>query len=231
MADVNKQSILNKSRLDKFVLSFSIPECLRQLVTRDDRGTREKSGNTVVPDSLQYSIYGAVVPEIDVPSKVLPQFAQSLKVSSHAREPYSDVTVNFTVDNQFNNYWYIYRWLDILNDDKMASYDSDNVGTSVSLHSKYEPVQTAAEGFDENFAHANPQRVHDGIDTGPKLLQDYATDFSMFGMNEYNKKVVEFRYLQAFPTTLGEVAYNYRTPGEIESSFTFSFSQLNVNLL
>ena len=231
MADVTKQSILNKSRLDKFILVFSIPECLRAIITRDDRATNEKSFERVVPDSLQYSIYGAVVPEIEVPSKTLPQFAQHLKVSSHARSEYSDVTVNFNVDNEFNNYWYIYRWLDILNDEKIAAYDDDGIGTSVSQHERYESNETAHFGFEEDFAGAVPEQYTSDRNKTPNLLLDYSTDFSMFGLNEYNKRCVEFKYVNAFPTTLGEISYNYQSPGEIDSSFTFSFSQLNVNLL
>tara|TARA_R110000751_G_scaffold196957_2_gene302140 strand:+ start:735 stop:1406 length:672 start_codon:yes stop_codon:yes gene_type:complete len=223
MAEVNKQSHLNKSRLDKFILSFNVPDCLKTSQTRTERGTEHKSVERVMPDSIQYSIYGAIVPEISVPSITLPQFAQHLKVSSHRRDAYSDVTVDFNVDNQFNNYWYIFRWLDVLNDQKTAAYDEHGAGTANSLGSKYR----ADDSFTGPDNHNRPSKDH----INPDVLKDYSANFTLYGLSEYNKKIIEFTYLNAFPVSLGEISYNYQEAGEINSSFTFSFSQLNVNLL
>ena len=230
MSELNKQSHLNKARLDKFILSFNVPDCLKTSSTRDERGTNHKSHERVIPDSIQYSIYGAMVPEISVPSLTLPQFAQHLKVSSHRRDPYPDVTVNFNVDNEFNNYWYIFRWLDILNDQRTARYDEHNVGTSKSVGYTPDemqglPVNTRTSNYD---MHGRPTK-EDGVD--PDIMYDYATTFTLYGLNEYNKNSVQFTYENAFPIALGEIGYNYQDSGEITSSFTFSFSQLNVNLL
>lgn len=223
MAELNKQSHLNKARLDKFILSFNVPECLKSSVTRHERATHHKSHEKVIPDSLQYSVYGAIVPEISVPSISLPQFAQHMKVSSHRRAEYPDVTVNFNVDNQFNNYWYIFRWLDILNDQKTAVYDEHNVGTSNNLGEYYR----SDDGFDRFDEHNRPAIDH----IKPDVVTDYATTFTLYGLNEYNKNVIEFNYINAFPVSLGDMNYNYQDTGEITSDFTFSFSQLNVNLL
>ena len=230
MAELNKQSHLNKSRLDKFILSFNVPECLKSTSSRDERGTHHKSHERVIPDSIQYSIYGALVPEITVPSLTLPQFAQHLKVSSHRRDPYPDVTVNFNVDNEFNNYWYIFRWLDILNDQKTAKYDEHGVGTSNSVG--YDANDMAGLPPDMRRSPVDMHGRHtkdDGLD--PDVMYDYATTFTLYGLNEYNKNSIQFTYENAFPVSLGEIGYNYQDSGEITSSFTFSFSQLNVNLL
>ena len=209
MADSLKQSMLNKARVDKFILSFTVPECLRLIASSEERASHHKSDLRVIPDSLQYSIYGAVVPTVSVPSIELPQWGQTIKASSHNRPAYDDVTVEFTIDNQFNNYWYIWKWLDILNDSYDSGYDQMNIGSSNSI----------------------PEYLNRGDILDPDLMKDYQTNFVLKGLNEYEKETVNFTYTRAFPIGLGEVTYNYRESSEIECSFTFSFSQLHVNLL
>lgn len=209
MSDTFQQSTLNRSRLDKFLLAFSVPEALKGITSKTDRQVNEKSLLRVIPDKLQYAVYGAVIPEITVPSIDLPQFGQSLKVSSHHRPAYPDVTVNFALDNQFNNYWYIWSWLNILNDYKTAEYDAQKLGKSKLIASIPSSNNTNA----------------------PKLLVDYQTDMSLYGLNEYNQKTIEFTYTKAFPVSLGGINYNYRDSSEIDGSFTFSFSQLLIKLL
>jgi len=222
MADIIKQSNLNKARLDKFILSFSVPDCLKGISTREERAEHHKSGMRVVPDDLQYSIYGAVVPEVEIPSIVIAQFGQHLKASSHRRAEYTDVTVNFNVDNEFNNYWYIFRWLDIMNDQKTAIYDDQGIGTVKDY--PHQTLQEGTPGYDE-------EHIMLGSREATGLMLDYQTDFTLFGLNEYNKEVVKFIYLNAFPTNLGEISFNYQDASEVSSSFTFSFSQLQVELM
>jgi len=57
------------------------------------------------------------------------------------------------------------------------------------------------------------------------------TDFSLIGMNEYNKEIIKFTYTNAFPTSLGSINYNYQTEGEIQSSISFAFTQMLVELV
>jgi len=199
MADKSKQAILNKARTDKFLLSLTVPEALKTHVSKVERAITHKSYTKVMPDTLQYSVYGVIVPTISIPQVDVSQYGQSLRVSSHTRPPYENITVNFKVDNQFNNYWYIWRWLDVLNDTKESSYNAQN--------------QTRKLNEDRNY------------------LEDYQTDFSLIGMNEYNKNVIKFTYTRAFPVSLSPISYNYQSPAEIDSGFTFSFFQLQVELL
>ena len=217
-SDIASQSILNKARKDKFILSFDIPKCLRSVESKSTRYTRHKSYLSTMPDQMQYSVYGIVVPAINVPSTNLAIYGQNLKVSSHARSAYEDVTVNFTVDNQFNNFWHIWSWLNILNDAVHSTYDEQSIGTS--------DVISQTVGYNPNS-----QRGPEADSNAPKLLEDYQTDMTLYGLNEYNKEVVQFKYIGAFPVSLGGVAYSYRDSGELESSFTFSFSQLYVELI
>jgi len=195
-----KQAILNKARTDKFILALTIPEALKDRATNSERRTFHKSHQKADPDSLQFSVYGAIVPEIQVPGTTLAYGGQNLKVSTHSRPEYSDITVKFTVDNQFNNYWYIWSWLDILNDSKYSYYDH----------------------------HVTSQT---GATLPQELLKDYQCDYTIYGLNEFNKNTIQFVYTKAFPVSLGQIAYDHRDAGEMECEFTFSFSQMLVNLL
>jgi hypothetical protein len=187
----NNQSILNKSRLDKFLLIFSLPPALREINVKESAA---RNSNNVMEDKLQLSVYGAVVPELTVPSIQIPYAGSNLYQSAHAREPYPPVTVNFTADNEFNNYWVIYKWLNLMHDQKTGVYDDTDLDP------------------DNEF-------------------NNYQTDITLYGLDEYENKRIEFTYTKAFPVTLGNLDYNYRTSDEIESSFTFVYSQLHTKLL
>ena len=185
----NNQSFLNKSRADKFTLVFSLPPALRKIDSKTDRQTFN-----VNEDAFQFSVYGAVVPSIDVPALQIPYAGSNLYNSTHAKEPFPPVTVEFTIDNGFNNYWVLYKWLDLMHDEKEGLYDADGLVT------------------DENF-------------------KSYQTDMTLFGLDEFNNKRIEFTYTKAFPVTLGEIQYNYRNSEEITSSMTFVYSQIHSKLI
>ena len=79
MATIN-QSQLNKSRLDKFLLVLNLPPILKD-ISKQYLGARENT--TVIENSLQFSVYGSVVPSIQVPEENLGYAGQSFKVSKH----------------------------------------------------------------------------------------------------------------------------------------------------
>lgn len=113
-----KQSYLNKARKDKFLIVLDIPPILKERQTQYNR-----NNNTIIPDSLQFSVYGSVVPTITVKG-VETRFAGStLYVSSHSKDSYPPVNIKFTVDNEYNNYWVIYQWLNLLHDEKTGVYN------------------------------------------------------------------------------------------------------------
>ena len=188
-ANQYQQSILNKTHLDKFKLVFQLPNALKKINKHSER-----KNSTVIQDALQFSIYGTVVPEITVPALEIRYAGSTLYNSSHSKNPYPPVTVNFTIDNQYNNYWVIYKWINLLHDEYNGIFDNDNL------------IQ------DDRF-------------------KDYQTDLTIYGLDEYNNEKIKFNYTKAFPTDLGGINYNYREGGEIESSFTFVYSQLHTLLL
>jgi hypothetical protein len=63
------------------------------------------------------------------------------------------------------------------------------------------------------------------------IFKDYQTDITIYGLDEFDNERIKFTYTKAFPTDLGGLNFNYRESGEIESSFTFVYSQLHADLL
>ncbi len=185
----NFQSYLNKQRKDKFVLVFDLPKALK-----DIKSTTQRSNNKVIPDTMQFSVYGNVIPEISIPEKEVPYGGQVMKVTSFTRPSFPKNTVNFTVDNMFNNYWVIYKWLQLFNDEREGVY-----------------MSTAFK------------------DSGQ--LKNYETTISVYGLDEYNNRVVEFLFYHAFPVFLGGINYSDRESAEMESTFEFVYGQFETNLL
>jgi hypothetical protein len=112
MSDI-LQSPFNKARVDKFTLVVNLPPALKSINSKFDRNNK-----TVNLDALQFSVFGTMVPDIVVPA-IETRFAGStIYVSSHNRPSFPAVNINFTIDNEFNNYWYIYQWLNLMRDEK-----------------------------------------------------------------------------------------------------------------
>jgi hypothetical protein len=168
---------------------FALPDALKSIKSKVRR-----SNSTVIPDTMQFSIYGNVVPDINVPEKEVPYGGQVMKVSSMARPSFPKNTVNFTVDNMFNNYWVIYKWLQIFNDEREGGYNT-NIPKDIGL------------------------------------LKNYETNISVYGLDEYNNRVIEFKYHHAFPVNLGGITYSDRDPNELESTFDFVYYQFESILL
>ena len=193
------QSPFNKARKDKFLFVLNLPQCLKDISTKFDRNNQ-----TVIPDALQFSVYGVNIPEIAVPPMQVRYSGQTLNSSSYSRDPYPAVNVNFTVDNRFNNYWLIDKWLDILNNAELSIFDANNL---IQNNIKQ---KTLNAGYD---------------------YLKYRSDFSLFVLDEYDKRVIEFVYKNSFPTALGNLDFNNRTSTELETTFTFEYSQLEVSLM
>jgi len=194
MSTVVQQSILNKNRKDKFLLVLNLPNILKKV---DKSSLGDRASKYLNLDSLQYSIYGSVVPSTTIPEVDMPYSGQVAKYTSYARPQYTAVTVNFTVDNGFNNWWVLWYWLNLINNSTEGTYNYDDLPDGLSY----------------------------------KNMHSYETNITVYGLDEYNNKKIQFDYLRAFITGLGEITYNYRDTEQIESTFTFAFSQLKPQLL
>jgi len=188
-----QQSVLNRPGKDKFLLILNLPQVLRKQTAADE---------LLNLDPLQISIYGTIVPAIQIPANEVRFSGQSYNVSSYSRPNYPPLTVNFIVDNKFRNYWVLWRWLSILNDPRNSKYS----GTPPELETYKDRVQSG-------------------------YLTEYQSNFSIIGLNEYNQKTVEFYYYNAFITQLGGIQYDYTDNEFIKTTAEFQFSQFDVKLL
>ena len=186
------QSQLNKSRSDKFLLVLNLPPILRNIQSNSVR-----SNNLLQQDALQFSVYGSVVPNVSVPEVTAGYGGQSYKLSSNSRAAFDNISVNFTIDNRFNNYWVIFKWLALLNDPKGQGYSPDQ---QLNTDKKIAPEQ-------------------------------YQTDFTLFGKDEFDKNIIKFTYTKAFPVNVGSIDYSYREETELTTTFEFAFSQFFVELM
>lgn len=196
-----QQSVLNKNRKDKFILVLNLPDSLKKINTA---GLNTRDSTTLDLNKLQFSVYGTLVPSTIIQPVSLPYGGQTLNVATGKRDNYESITVNFTVDNTFSNWWVLWKWLDFINNAKDSILDANNLAQLPS----------------------NP----DGY-TGSANLQPYQTNITVFGLDEYNVKKIQWTYTKAFITNLTGITYSYRDPDQIEASFTFSFSQLFAELL
>ena len=196
------QSVLNKQRLDKFRMVLTLPPILRDLDTSDWKVT---SDDLVSRDSLQFSLYSANIPEVSIPSKLLPTSGQTVKVTSQVREAYTPVTCKFVVDNRFRNYWLLWKWLETINDPRNSGMVDELAIDGVTFSSKE-------------------------IDTDNNMW-DYQTIISIFPIDEYNNNMCEFLFYNAFITKLSGMMFNYQDAGQVECDFTFDFSQMDIKLI
>lgn len=185
------QSILNKSREDKFIMVLNVPTMLR------DRISKERSNVKIDFDALQFSVFGAPVPDITVPVVEVGYQGQHIKISSHSRRPYENIRLDFTVDNLYRNWWVVYFWLNILNDAKQSFYNRGDI----------------AEG------------------EAWEALQQYSAMFTIYGLDEYDNRVIQFDYTGAIPVQLSSPKYSDRNPKEIEAGFEFGFSFFESKLI
>ena len=196
------QSVLNKQRLDKFRIIFTLPPILRDINTSDWNVTNNE---LVSRDSLQFSLYSANIPEISIPSKLLPTSGQTVKITSQVRDSYPPVTCKFVIDNRFRNYWILWKWLESINDSRNS-------------------------GMVDDLAIPNNIPSKGQIDTGNNMW-DYQTTMSIFPLDEYNKSMCEFKFYNAFLTKLGGIDFSYQEANQVECSFTFDFSQMDIQLM
>ena len=64
-----------------------------------------------------------------------------------------------------------------------------------------------------------------------RKLYDYQANMTLIGLDEYNKPVVNFKYLHAFVIGMGGIDYSYQDNGIITSNVTFQFDQLTMELI
>ena len=189
------QASLNKARKDKFILILTIPNVLKSL---NVKGIRENQYLNL--DSLQFSVFNVTIPDAIVEEVSLHYSGQNYNVTSFNRPAYPPVAVSFAIDNEFKNYWVIWKWLQLLNDPTNSTFGRPDI-----------------------FKDGYPKME-------PKTLYDYTTTITLQALDEYDNVKAVFDFKNAFAKRLGGYTYNYRDPEEIECAFEFVFNQLDMRL-
>lgn len=125
---LTEQTILNKSRDDKFLLVFDVPKLIVDL------DKKERTNSTIQRDTMQFAIEGIVLPAISIPQVSVNYRGGTVAISSQARTPYDPVPITFTIDNRFNNYWVFYTWLNAI-----RSVDNGLYATALEREGKFDP--------------------------------------------------------------------------------------------
>lgn len=102
------QSVLNRARTDKFRLVLDLPATVKSSL--DD-----VLDTYPTADTIQFTCFGSPTPNISVPSVDMAFGGQTLKTSSFSRPSYPPLTLNFLVDSGYQNWWILWKWMDLFN--------------------------------------------------------------------------------------------------------------------
>ncbi len=182
----NEQSFLNMAQKDKFRLVLDVPCPLKAALEKESRYCH---GGSL--DRLTFSVWGYTIPEISVPKTEVGYGGEFFQFSSHQRPAYDPVNINFTLDNRYDNYFILFKWLKLLKNNE---------------------------------------------DSCILPMSDYMTTISVLGYDKYptpewDNPIAEWTFTNAFITSLGSLDFAEREATEIESNFSFAFSQLDMKLL
>ena len=114
-----QESDLNVARNNKFILVIDLPKCFRKLENTGDG----RSCTVFKKDKLQMNVFGNILPEMEMESLAVPGWGQVPKVSSLARPAWKPININFTIDSKYENYYTIYKWMDLMNDTLDGGFD------------------------------------------------------------------------------------------------------------
>jgi hypothetical protein len=114
------ESDLNVARKDKFILVIDLPNSFRKLENKGLTNCTYFKKN-----KLQMNVFGNIVPETEIESLNIAGWGHNVKSSAFARPAYKPITVEFTVDSKYENYFVIYKWLDIMSDVMEGTFDAN----------------------------------------------------------------------------------------------------------
>lgn len=217
-SDMN-QSVLNKAQKDKFLLVLNVPPVLKGINTADER-----RNELISLDSLQFSCTNAKVPRQSVGKIDLGFAGQKAPVTSYARPAQEGVTFEFNVDSNFNNYHFLWTWLDNLNHCREAIPTKDYYNPK-----NRSPMESfgAAGALDSD----EPGRMSVKKYVYEHSFFDYQTTVKLYPLREYNEPIAEFTFTNAFITDLGELDFKYSATEQLPCSFTLGFGQADFRLL
>ena len=96
-------------------------------------------------------------------------------------------------------------------DEKFADYLNKNFETKTGL----------AFNADNIIKYAKPNQQ----------LPVYSSNLTVYGLDEYENRKIQWDYIGAFPTKLAQIKWNYANSEEISSSATFEFTRIEAKLI
>lgn len=188
------QAILNKASKDKFTMILTLPPIMQKL---NSRNQKDRTGDTVNLDALQFSVYGSVVPASYVPHAEVRFGGQSMKVTTYSRPDYPNLNVGFAIDNGFRNYYVLWKWLAILNDPSLSIYNKKNYSSMLKMPNYHEYMTTltvlAKNEYDKDIAkftygHAFITRL-EGIEYNHQNPDQIESKFE-FGFGQFDMQLL-----------------------------------------
>jgi hypothetical protein len=192
------QSVLNTARNDKFIMVITKPLCMKDIIVPLQTLTDKDTANM---DSFQFSIMNIPLPEFEINTENLHYAGGNLQISSHSRPPMADMNVSAIVNNKYTNWWFVYKWMNMIHDHYFGVPDKDS------------------------------QYITDSNITF--LPKDYIANITVYALDEYNKHVMRWDYINCFPCKIGEYrnaaefAYN-GSPSEIVCGMKFKYSTVKA---
>lgn len=206
------QSILNKAAQDKFLIVLDVPPYLRSYNDRNHR-----RNDLLNLDSWRFSPSAITIPTISTPSVQVPFGGQTIKMTAQTRPAYTPLQISFQIDNNFNNYHFLWMWQAVMNHPTESGMD------------KYWD-QVKGKPFVDIDLYA-PNSLHQKQIKYKHSFTDYKSKIVVFGLREYNEPIVKFTFFEAFPTEVAGIDYNYANHELLNSRATFDFNNMDVELL
>jgi len=205
------QSILNKSAQDKFLIILDVPPFLKPI---NDRNVRKNS--LINLDKWQFSPSSIALPSVSTPAVQIPYGGQTTKMTAQTRAAYTPLKLSFQIDNNFDNYHFLWMWQAVMNDPLKSGMSSywDEI--------KNKPYKDTPL-FEHGFPAATIKYKHD--------FTLYKSKIVVLGLREYNEPIIRFTFNEAFPIEVQGINYDYKAHELLTSSATFEFNQMDVELL
>ena len=82
-----------------------------------------------------------------------------------------------------------------------------------------------------NLVHDEETGLVNTTNLGSQQLEDYTTNITVVGIDEYNVNKIQYDFTRCVPTELGSINYSYQETNEVESTFKFRFHQLKIKII
>ena len=214
------QSPTNKASSDKFLVVLDIPPIMKPYNT-----TKFRSENTVNLNLWQFSPAGIKLPKIGVKANTLPWMGQNLTVTSQVRNAPEELAITFRIDNKFCNYHLLRKWFDVMNREEDSGMNEHFAKAKAALNiNEFHP-------FPFETKNDTPDKeTYRRVDF-KNSFDDYKTDITVFGLDEYNNKAIMWFFYRVFITEVGGIDYSYTDQKELVCTANFSYSQVRMELL